>query len=211
MKERRLSMKSEDLKAKENILKVEKEAVDAANISDDARIEALGTRIRLREKRQREEREKAERERWAKEFRQQQEQREKAGRERRAEELRQQKEQSERWAREAAEAYRKEQEARAAEHRQHEECRRQRLSEEEGRRQHEAHTAFFHSTRGGTHQTHRSICRHDGWWGKVQGRTACPECLDTWTYLLQCPGCEMKACPRCQAILRPRRNRRGPW
>lgn len=50
-----------------------------------------------------------------------------------------------------------------------------------------------------------SSCRHGGWWPKVQGRTECPRCDETWTYLLQCPGCKMKACPKCQAAVRP------PW
>ncbi|KAI3322864.1 DnaJ domain-containing protein [Xylariaceae sp. AK1471] len=51
------------------------------------------------------------------------------------------------------------------------------------------------------------VCLHDDWWLKVQGRTSCPKCCEIWTYLLQCPGCQMKACPKCQAAMRPRRNR----
>ena len=68
-----------------------------------------------------------------------------------------------------------------------------------------------------TCQAYTSICRHDGWWSKVQGRTECPKCDEIWTYLLQCPGCQMKACPRYQAAIRPRilrnaarTNRRTP-
>ncbi|KAI1114009.1 DnaJ domain-containing protein [Nemania sp. NC0429] len=49
-------------------------------------------------------------------------------------------------------------------------------------------------------------CVHDGWWPKIQGRTKCPECYDTWNYLLECPGCKMKACPKCQSTIRPRRR-----
>ena len=56
------------------------------------------------------------------------------------------------------------------------------------------------------YQASRILCGHDGWWSKVQGRTACPECHVIWTYLLQCPGCNMKACPKCQHTIRPRRN-----
>jgi hypothetical protein len=59
-------------------------------------------------------------------------------------------------------------------------------------------------------QASRTLCGHDGWWPKVQGRTACPECHDTWNYLLQCPGCRMKACPKCQYTIRHRWNRRAP-
>ncbi|KAI8953726.1 DnaJ domain-containing protein [Xylaria longipes] len=52
-------------------------------------------------------------------------------------------------------------------------------------------------------------CVHDGWWPKIQGRTKCPVCSDTWNYLLECPGCKIKACPKCQATIRPRwKNRR---
>lgn len=49
-----------------------------------------------------------------------------------------------------------------------------------------------------------STCNHGSWWPKVQGRTACPECHDIWTYLLECPGCKMKACPKCQGAIRRR-------
>lgn len=59
-------------------------------------------------------------------------------------------------------------------------------------------------------QTVPSMCIHKGWWEKVQGRIACPECQDIWTYLLQCPSCKMKACPKCQADIRKKRNDRGP-
>ena len=55
--------------------------------------------------------------------------------------------------------------------------------------------------------TPSSTCQHDGWWRKVQGRVICPECFEFWTYLLQCPNCQMKACPRCQGAIRRRRTR----
>jgi hypothetical protein len=54
----------------------------------------------------------------------------------------------------------------------------------------------------------RANCRHDGWWPKVQGRTRCPKCSGRWKYLLQCPGCEMKACPKCQSDIRLNNRRR---
>lgn len=56
----------------------------------------------------------------------------------------------------------------------------------------------------------RGACTHAFWWNKVQGRRACPECRENWSYLLQCPGCALNACPRCQAALRPRLPRREP-
>lgn len=49
----------------------------------------------------------------------------------------------------------------------------------------------------------RRACSHGGWWDKVIGRTHCPECHDVWNYLLQCPSCDTKACPKCQRGLRP--------
>ncbi|KFZ08652.1 hypothetical protein V502_09241 [Pseudogymnoascus sp. VKM F-4520 (FW-2644)] len=54
--------------------------------------------------------------------------------------------------------------------------------------------------------TAEGSCYHDGWWLEVQGRTACPKCNDVWKYLLECPGCMTKACPKCQSAIRPRRR-----
>lgn len=51
-----------------------------------------------------------------------------------------------------------------------------------------------------------SFCSYNAWWSEFEGRQACPKCYEVWTYLLQCPKCEMKACPRCQASIRPRRR-----
>jgi len=62
----------------------------------------------------------------------------------------------------------------------------------------------FSTAEGSPRRATTSTCRHDGWWSKVKGRTACPECHNIWTYLLQCPGCKMKACPRCQGAIRRR-------
>ena len=44
---------------------------------------------------------------------------------------------------------------------------------------------------------------------KLDGGALCPECLDVCTYQLKCPGCEAKACRRCQkaASLRFPHNR----
>lgn len=115
-----------------------------------------------------------------------QQEREKLERERIAKVRRQQQQQQQQqW--EAAEAMRKEQaERRAAEQR--------RQQEEEAR----------------IRRAYTSSCRHDRWWSKVQGRTACPECYETWTYLLHCPDCQMKACPQCQAAIRGTMRRPRP-
>ncbi|KAI9052075.1 hypothetical protein LZ554_004328 [Drepanopeziza brunnea f. sp. 'monogermtubi'] len=57
----------------------------------------------------------------------------------------------------------------------------------------------------------RGTCSHDGWWLRIDGdesweRLACEECSATYSYLLQCPGCQMKACATCQQDLRPVRS-----
>jgi hypothetical protein len=182
MKERRLGLKKAGLKKEESLLSKAKEEVDAADLVDNGKIRVIQDRLWARETRERQERERVERERIARIWAQQQ----------------QQQEQREKREREAAEALRKQQaEQRAAEQkRQDEEARRwQKIIDDEGR----------------TRQASTSTCRHDGWWPKVQGRTVCPECYESWTYLLQCPGCNMKACPKCQAAIRAaRRNRRAP-
>ena len=177
MKERRLETEKEGLEKVKNQLRKAKEEVDAANLSDDRKTGVIQDRIWAKIYREKQEREKVERERLAKILKQQQEQREK-------------------WEREAVEAAIKQQaEKRAAE--------RKRQEEETRKWQNIIHQRS-HLNPPNTHQAYTSICRHDGWWPKVQGRTACPECFESWTYLLQCPGCELKACPRCQSAMRPR-------
>lgn len=198
MKERRLGLKKADLEKKESILRKAKEEVDAADLVDNGKIRVIQDRIRARETRERVERERVERERVEREIR--------------ARIWKQQQEQREEREREAAEALRKQQaEERAAEQkRQEEQAKRWQKIIDETKKYQEQNS---HST----HQASTSTCAHDGWWPKVQRRTACPECCEIWTYLLQCPGCKMKACPRCQAAIRPRiprnaarTNRRAP-
>lgn len=76
--------------------------------------------------------------------------------------------------------------------------------------------AHFNQSVGCTCQSFTSTCCHNGWWPKLQGHTACPECNEIWTYLLQCSGCKITACPRCQGAMRQRKTRnvrttrRGP-
>jgi len=188
MKERRLISKKTDLKSQENLLKRAKEEYDAADLDDDRKIHMIQIRIWAKEHQERQEREKSERERVAKIWKQQREQQEKR-------------------EQEVAEALRKKQaERREAEQKRQEEA--TRIWEDELKRTREQYYAHFNRPEGSTHQGCTSICRHDGWWPKVQGRTACPKCSEVWTYLLQCPGCKMQACPRCQAAIRPRVPRR---
>ena len=190
LKERRLGLKQADLEKVENQLREAKQEVDAAELANDGKIRVIQGRIRAREIWERQERERVERERLAKIWKQQQEQREECE-----------------WA--AAEALRK-QLAEAEQKRQEEQARYwQKIVDDETKRaeQHDAHhnvPEHFFTAERSTRQASRSACRHDGWWPKVQGSTACPECRDVWNYLLQCPGCNMKACPKCQGAIRPR-------
>jgi hypothetical protein len=225
MKERRLEVKKAELKKEESLYTKAKEEVDAADAVDDRKILVIQMRIRARETKEREDRENAERERVAKIRKQQQEQREKQFREA-AEAAR--KQQAE--AAEAAEALRKQQAAarklqwEAAKKRQAEaaEAWEKQQAEEQKRREEQARErqkiiddarkskkqhADINLPKASARQAQASTCRHDGWWPKVQGRKACPECKAVWLYLLQCPGCSMKACPQCQSAIRPRRPR----
>jgi hypothetical protein len=206
MKERRLGLKKADLKKEESLLRNTKEEVDTADMVDNGKIRVIQDRIWAREKWERQENERVERERIARIWKQQQEQREKR-------------------EREAAEALKIQQaEERAAEQKRQEEQARkwQKIIDDKTKkcREQYAHLnlpEYFFTAEGSTREASISTCHHDGWWPKVQGRTACPKCYEIWTYLLQCPGCKMKACPRCQAAIRPRiprntarTNRRAP-
>lgn len=79
--------------------------------------------------------------------------------------------------------------------------------QQQEQREKEEREAAAAQTRQKERQASTTTCRHDGWWPKVQGRTACPECYQIWTYLLQCPGCKMKACAKCQGMIRRRMSR----
>jgi hypothetical protein len=188
IKERRLDSKKADLKTQNSLSEKAKEEVDAADRSDDEKIRVIRARIWAREDRERREREKRERERQEKELQEW----ERQEWERMAKIRKRQQEQWEQLKREAAEASRKREEERAAEQKRKETSRFQ--------RQH----AHPNPPEGSTGQAYTPACLHGGWWPKVQGRTECPRCYESWTYLLQCPGCMMKACPRCQAAIRPR-------
>lgn len=187
LKERRLEGKKAALKITKASMEKSKTEIDAANLKDDAKIQELQNTIWRKENQQRQEQERAEREKRAQQMRQQQEQREKK-------------------EREVAEARRRQQAAErlAKQRREEEEARRWQKMFEEFEKQQERPT-FTNSAERKPPQTGTATCGHGGWWPKVQGRAACAECHDSWTYLLQCPGCAMKACPKCQAAVRPRR------
>lgn len=210
MKERRLESRKANLKVEQDVLRKKKEEVDAADLCDKRKIQAIQHRIWAREQMERQEKERVERERLAKIRKEQQEQREKR-------------------EREEAEMFRKLQaEAFAAELKRHEEeiRRRQQQQQRERReqRRHGGETTGWTKFMRDAAQTHRerdthfesndrfasatseSSCRHHGWWTDVRGRTVCPECYEIWPYMLQCPGCQMKACPSCQARIRPKRR-----
>jgi len=100
--------------------------------------------------------------------------------------------------------HREQQEAQAARARQQareEELREQASAYE--RRSNSGYNVHPHANRSTDHQGSTSTCSHAGWWDKVLGRTACPECYDVWNYLLQCPSCRRRACPKCQRRMRP--------
>jgi hypothetical protein len=225
MKERRMALKKAELTREEGALRKGKEELDAADKIDDDTIRSIQARRHLREFRERQERERAEtikRERAAYLRRQEQEQRERQQREA-AEVLRKKQAEAraaadkkrEENARAAAEVLRKEQvaarvaeemlrkkraEAIAAANRKREEEDRQwKKTYADLHNRQRQQSPQYHYPQGSTHRTHSSSCEHRFWWPKVQGRAACPECSEVWTYLLQCPGCQIMACPKCQA------------
>ncbi|KAK5626289.1 hypothetical protein RRF57_002004 [Xylaria bambusicola] len=189
MKERRLEVKKKELEKQERLLKNGQAEIDCADQNDDLRVRRLRDVIDARLAREREAREKARQEELARIWKKKQEEREKQEREA-AEKRKQQ------FEKEMAEAQKRYEDQRAAA---------QKWREEQAKKAQQSSFDYdqpFPSAAG--------ACLHDGWWPKVQGRTSCPKCHVIWTYLLQCPGCQMKACPKCQATIRPRRRNRQP-
>ncbi|KAF2001772.1 DnaJ-domain-containing protein [Amniculicola lignicola CBS 123094] len=200
MKERRLEARKAELKKEQDLLTKAKEAVDAADLVDDKRLQAILAKIQARENQKREEKERTERERRWKEAQEAVE----ALRRQQAEVLRKQqaealrKQQAEALRKEQAEALRKQQRKQQAE----------KKRQAKLRRQQEQNTYISPSERR-IPRAEISSCIHDGWWPKEELPQACPECNEFWTYLLKCPGCSLKACPKCQANLRPKRKGRA--
>lgn len=194
MKKRRLELKKTDLKKEKSLLKNAKKKTDAANVIDNEKIRVIQERICVRETRERQERERTKRERMTKIWKQQRKQREK--RERKATETLRKQQTKER----AAEQKRQEKQIR--------EWQKMRDDATKTYREHYVHSFdLFFTVERSTRQTFTSICRHDDWWSKVQSRTACSKCYESWTYLLQCSSCKMKTCSKCQAAIRSRRSR----
>ncbi|PVH95333.1 DnaJ-domain-containing protein [Periconia macrospinosa] len=185
LKERRLHTNQSRLDESKTHLKASEDEMHAANLRDDRTIQSLQAKIWQREHLQRQAKEQAERQKREEEIRKRQEQLEK--------------EQRQWWERQAEELKRR-RAAAAAERRYEAELERQRAAAEMRSMEEKLERQWEGTT----------TCRHDYWWPKVQGRASCPTCYESWTYLLQCPGCKMKACPRCQAAVRPRHSRRAP-
>jgi hypothetical protein len=193
LKERRLTLQKAQLLEKENGMKQAKDEIDAADLHNDNAIRIIEAKIearaRSKEAHDRRQREATERERRENLRQQQQQQQQQEQREKDAKTRRQQEEQ-------------REKDGRAAEFARQEEVRRQ----ERLRRNNAAHPHVNHNS---THQPHASAtCDHNGGWEKVVHRKPCPECHDVWNYMLQCPGCKIEACARCQADIRPLHQRR---
>jgi hypothetical protein len=201
MKERRLQATVAASREKEGLLNKAKVEVDAADCNDNRKIGVIQNKINARAARERHEKERQERQKEEAE----RQRREQAERERQAKLRQQQQEQKRQRDHDAAEAARIRAEAQSAEQvRQEEASARWRKTLDDEARQFRKRYAQSDHTNDYHHQGYTSGCLHDGWWPKVQGRAACPECYDVWTYLLECPTCPKKACPKCQAAIRPR-------
>lgn len=199
-KERRLGDHKSELLKKEDQMKEAKDKVNAENLHSDRSIEAIEARKRSREEQQRLQKEREEQQRLAKIRREQAEQQAKIWKEQQeaaAKLWRQQQEQQEKAAQKARIFFAKTQaEAQAAQ------AARQEVYERLHQNvRNDQHSRFTSSSTG---PSFSSACDHGGWWDKVHQRTPCPKCHDMWNYLLECPGCQTRACPKCQSDMRPR-------
>jgi hypothetical protein len=190
-------LKKADLKVEQTQFRKAKEEMDAAITVDEAKIRTIKNRRKARENREREKKEKLEAERLEKIWREQQEQERKRAQE--AAERFWQQQTAARAAEETRQAA-----ARAARKKQEEENskRQQKIYDDQRRRNQQYASSVDYESNN--YNSYTSACIHNGWWNKVQGRTACPECDEVWTYLLQCPSCVKQACPKCQSRIRPR-------
>ncbi|KAF7932336.1 hypothetical protein BELL_0568g00100 [Botrytis elliptica] len=220
LKEQRIEAKSAELDKEKCLLRTAQREVELADQVDDGKLRMIEDRIKAKEQRQADERARVYRERMAEARKAEQEERDRKA----AEELRKLEEEwkiyheemmrceAERQA--ALEKSRKEEaEQRAAAQKRREERDRQRQNVFDDRNKWNNHynVSNHDSDFFAARETLRKPldCRHGGWWSKIEGRDDCPRCYESWTYLLQCPtrGCRMKACPKCQADIRPRRGR----
>ncbi|KAK4888652.1 hypothetical protein LTR27_012496 [Elasticomyces elasticus] len=222
MKERRIESRKADLRREKALYDTAKAEIDAADCCEDAKIQAAQAKGRARDDRERAAKARSESERLAKIYKQQreqQEERERVERERLVKIWQQQEKQrmeQQRADQAAADQMAKQYAAQRA--RQEEDSRRrQNIINDEAKRRRDFDSRYggpqsnLRSTYGFAQQSHgssrkvgRSTCGHDGWWDKVQGRMQCPECSDVWTYLLECPNCAIKACPKCLSSVKGR-------
>ncbi|TGO38201.1 hypothetical protein BHYA_0080g00490 [Botrytis hyacinthi] len=220
LKERRIEAKSAELDKEKGLLRTAQREMELADQVDDGKLRIIEDKMKAREQRQADERARIYRERMAEARKAEQKERDRKAAEelrKREEEWKKQHEERVRWEAErqaALEKSRKEEaEQRAAAQKRREEQDRQWKNAFDDRNKWNNHYNLsghdddFFAARDNLHEP--LDCRHGGWWSKIQGRDDCPRCYESWTYLLQCPtrGCRVKACPKCQADIRPRRGR----
>ncbi|KAK5681873.1 hypothetical protein LTS10_006406 [Elasticomyces elasticus] len=222
MKERRIESRKADLRREKALYDTAKAEIDAADRCEDEKIQAVQAKGRAREDRERAAKARSESERLAKIYqqqREQQEEQERVERERLTRIWRQQEEQRMEQQREDQAAADVMAEYYAAQRARQEEDsrRRQKIIDDEAKRRRDFDSRYA-GTQSNIYNTHgfaehsysssrkidRSGCLHDIWWDKAQGRMQCPECSDVWMYMLECPKCSMKACPKCQSSIRGR-------
>ncbi|TEY68080.1 hypothetical protein BOTCAL_0123g00090 [Botryotinia calthae] len=220
LKERRIGAKSAELDKEKGLLLTAQREVELADQVDDGKLRMIEEKIKAEEQRQADERARVYRERMAEARKKEQEERDRKA----AEEMRKREEewkiyQEEMMKRKAErqaaleKSIKEEAEQRAAAQKRREKRDRQwkngidDKSKWNNRYDFSGHDDDFFAAGETLHKPLN--CRHGGWWSKIEGRDDCPRCYESWTYLLKCPtrGCRMKACPKCQADIRPRRGR----
>ncbi|ATZ46733.1 hypothetical protein BCIN_02g01040 [Botrytis cinerea B05.10] len=220
LKERRIEAKSTELDKEKALLLTAQREVELADQVDDGKIRMIEEKIKAEEQRQADERARVYRERMAEARKKEQEERDRKAAEdmrKREEELRTYQEEMMKRKAElqaAIEKSRKEEAKRRAAAQKHQEERDRQWKNDiddknkwNSRYDFSGHDDDFFASGETLHEPLN--CRHGGWWSKIEGRDNCPRCYESWTYLLKCPtwGCRMKACPKCQADIRPRRGR----
>ncbi|KAF7889077.1 hypothetical protein EAF00_009377 [Botryotinia globosa] len=220
LKERRIEAKNAELDKEKGLLRMAQREVELADQVDDGKLRMIENRIKAKEQRQADERARIYRERMAEARKAEQKERDRKA----AEELRKREEE---WKMQYEEMMRCKAEQQAALEKSRKEEAEQRAAAQKRREEQDRQckNAFDDRNKWNTHYNlsghednffaaretlHEPLdCRHGGWWSKIEGRDDCPRCCESWTYLLQCPtrGCRMKACPKCQADIRPRRGR----
>ncbi|KAK5725200.1 hypothetical protein LTR17_013152 [Elasticomyces elasticus] len=222
MKERRIESRKADLRREKAPYDTAKAEIDAADRCKDGKIQEVLAKGRARKDRERAAKARFESERLAKIYKQQleqQEERERVERERLTRIWRQQEAQrmEQQRADQAAADVMAEYYAAQRARQEEDSRRRQKIIDDEAKRRRDFDSRYGR-TQSNIYNTHcfaehsysssrkidRSGCLHDVWWDKVQGRMQCPECSEVWMYMLECPKCSTKACPKCQSSIRGR-------